>query len=134
MIEVTAEDVAAIAPEFADLASSDPDQFDMPIELAREFVCEAKWGTDAKAKKAICLMAAHLMKELGFGADSEGGSGGGTSAVGPVTMEKVGDLQRSYGAAITVGGSVSEQLLATTTYGKTFVMLRRTLALTPRVV
>ncbi len=97
------------------------------IELAREFVCESKWGTEAKAIKAICLMTAHLLKTLGFGA------GNSSNVSGPITSERVGDLARSYGQ-ISMTGSAGDQLLTQTKYGQTFLMLRKTLLFTPMVV
>jgi hypothetical protein len=132
MITVTALDVAALAPEFFELATETPAEFDAFIDLAREFVCESKWGTEAKAKKAICLMTAHLMKDMDVG----GGAGlsGGVTA-GQIVSEKVGDLSRTYAqGSSSISTSVSDQLLTATKYGKAFLMLRRTLVFTPRVV
>lgn len=108
-----------------------PADLDVVVDLAREFVCEAKWGNDAKAKKAICLMTAHLLKDLGFGA----GNSGSPNVSGPIIAERVGDLSRSYGqTSLGSGASASEQMLITTKYGKTFLMLRKTLVTTPIVV
>lgn len=122
MIEVTAADVTQFAPEFSDLPSS---QIDLIIEYARNWVCEDKWGS--KSKLGIVLMSAHLLKEAGFG------PGDSSSASGPVTSERVGDLQRSYGQVSLQNSSVGDQLLATTKYGRLFLTLRRTLVITPMV-
>lgn len=128
MISVLPKDVVGLAPEFASLAATDDGAVQMAtiITYAREMVAEARWGS--KAKMGICLMAAHLLKDLGFG------DGGTSGAAGPITMEKVGDLQRSYGALQVQGGSVGDQMIATTKYGKNFVMLKKTIPTTPLVL
>jgi len=125
MIEVTPADVKSTAPEFS--AVSDP-TIEIYIDVARTFVCESKWGTK-KAKFAIQYMTAFLMADLGLGSD-----GGVKSNVsGPVTMERVGDLSRSYGTVNFNGGSASEQILSANKYGRMFIMLRKTLLITPMV-
>lgn len=111
--------------EFVDPASRHEIMKSM-IELARQFVCEEKWSL--KALQAIAIMTAHLLTEMGYG---DGSTGSATS--GPVTMEKVGDLQRSYAALSSNNFSVSEQLLATTKYGRLFLALRKTIPVTPLV-
>lgn len=130
MIDVSKDDVLVYAPEFSDLPEEVVDSI---IELARSFVSETKW--DTKAKQGICLMTAHLLKELGFTYDEEEDetTNTGTDVTGPVASEKVGDLARSYGTFDFSKGSEGDQLLATTKYGKTFLMLRKTLLFTPMV-
>jgi hypothetical protein len=131
MVTVTYEDVVKVAPEFATLAE-DVDgqtQIEDQIEFARIFVNEDKWGTGAKTVKAIAVLAAHFLKILGFGENA-----GGSSAAGPVTSEKVGDLQRTYQSSLgTMGTSTADRLFSETSYGRTFVLLRKTILITPMV-
>lgn len=122
-ITITPEDVTNVAPEFKNV---EDETIEVYIDIARDFVCVSKWG-EKKGKHAIILMTAHMMKDLGIGSNES------SSASGPVTMEKVGDLQRSYASASLTGGSTSDQLLATTKYGRQFIMLRKTLVITPMV-
>jgi hypothetical protein len=129
MVSVTYEDVIKVAPEFATLAEDveGQTQIEDQIELARLFVSEDKWGTGHKTVKAISLVSAHLLKVLGFGNTQ------GSTVSGPVTMEKVGDLQRSYSQLSMDKMSVSEGLFSQTSYGRTFLLLRKTLIITPLV-
>lgn len=120
-IALTPEEVKAFAPEFAAVEDSEVQSY---IDIAQEFICESKWG-EVKAKKALMLLTCHFLKDMGLGA------GGSSSASGPVTMEKVGDLQRSYGSATLSKGSTSEQLFLTTKYGRAYILLRKTLVITP---
>jgi len=66
--------------------------------------------SDEKYAMATALYAAHLMKQ-----SSVASSGG---AVGPVTMEKEGDLARSYGA--TKG---DDSVLGSTPYGLQYMQV-----------
>lgn len=113
---VSATDVTNVATE---LASETPTRIELFIEIAREYLCEEKWGT--KAKTAIILYTAHLMSLANRGA---------TGAAGAVTSEKVGELSRNYGSA--VGGEDDE--LAQTSYGMMLMQLRRGILFTPIVV
>lgn len=126
-VEVTAADVIAIAPEFAGMDDAQIEPF---IEIARDFVNETTWGS--KAANGIRYLAAHLVKTLGIDADDATGN---TDATGPITSERVGDLSRSYGSALSnaAHASLSDQMLATTRYGQVFVMYRKTLLITPMV-
>lgn len=129
MILVTPSDVARIAPEFKELSVDDSegggaDQIEDIIKLARSFVSEGAWG--ARAKYGIILMTAHLLKQLGFGDSSAGASG-------PVLREKVGDLERQYGALNLSAASEGDQLIAATSYGQQYLMLRKTVFFSPLV-
>lgn len=128
MIKILIKDVIGVAPEFKAFAETEdgPDAIKLVIGFARSFVNESRWGS--RAKLGICLMTAHLMKELGYG-----GAPKDSGITGAVTSEKVGDLQRSYGQINLQKASDSNQLLITTTYGKTFLMLRKMLLTTPIV-
>ena len=126
MVTVTKTDITNVAPEFASVAE---ETFDTFIDIARSLVIESIWG-EARGKKGIIFMTAHLLAEGGFGL----GGGSGSGPVGAVTMEKVGELQRSYSAINPQGMSAMDSLISTTKYGKTFVMLRKTIVSTPLVV
>lgn len=125
MVAVTKQDITNVAPEFSGVEETTVDLF---IEYARQFVAEGQWKS--KAKQGIVWMACHMMKTVGLG--SGGSSGTGTS--GPMTSEKVGDLQRSYGQLSLQGGTALDQVLAQTKYGQMFIMIRKTIFTTPLVV
>lgn len=125
-IAITAAEIIAMAPEFTGLTQPEAD---VAIALAREFVSEAAWKTDAKAKQALILMTCHILKELGIAETGTGSDG----SRGQVISERVGDLQVSYGQMNLLGSSEGSKLLMSTKYGSMFLMLRRTLGLSPRV-
>lgn len=100
-----------IAGEFSDQDESVVNSF---LEVASLWVNAARWGV--KYNTGLAYMAAHLM------ATGERGS-----ASGSVTSERVGNVAVNYSAP------TSDDLIATTGYGSTFLALRRTLALTPFV-
>lgn len=131
---VTYLNVIQIAPEFKELSDS-PEGIliiEEMISLASTFVCLVKWGA-GKGEKAITYLAAHFLKDLGFN-DGVDGGGNDSSVTGLITQEKVGDLSRSYGALnLGANANVQDNLFSTTTYGKIFVALRRTVVSTPRV-
>lgn len=128
MVTVTKTDITDVAPEFASVAEPTVNIF---IGYARHYVGEGVWG-EAKAKQGIVWMACHLMKKIGFGEGTSTPTPGGSS--GPVTMEKVGDLQRSYQALSLQGVSALDSVLATTSYGQMFIMLRKTVPTSPLVI
>lgn len=113
---VTASDVTDVATE---LATETTTRIDLFIGIAREYICEEKWGT--KSKNAIILYTAHLLTLANRGQ---------TGANGAVTSEKVGELQRNYGSAT----SGDDNELAQTPYGMMVKQLRRGLIFTPIVV
>jgi hypothetical protein len=113
---VTASDVTNVATE---LASETSTRIDLFIGIAREYLCEEKWGT--KAKTAIILYTAHLLTLANRGA---------SGAVGGVTSEKVGELSRNYGSAL---GAEKDEL-AQTPYGMMLMQMRRGILITPIVV
>lgn len=129
MITVTALQVTKLAPEFAFMldGSNESEEIDNIIELAQEFVNADFWG-ESKGSKAISLLTAHFLSELGFSEDASSGS-----VAGAVTSEKVGDLERKYEPVNLTKGSVSDQLYNTTKYGRQFLLLRRTLYISPMV-
>jgi len=115
------DDLVILAPEFV---SADVDV----IARQEKFIVWAAlqvnrnvFKNDAKADLATILLAAHMLTK-----SPSDGSGGG-SKVGPITTDKVGDLQISYGS---VGAEVRADL-ATTTYGVQFWSLLRQVPKTP---
>jgi hypothetical protein len=128
MVTFATADFKALFPEFSDTPNS---AITVLIPLANSFVNENQWG-EVRAVQAVQLLVAHFLKELGTGSDP----GDIASDVsGPVTMEKVGDISRSYGALNTSAKySAQDQAFLTTTYGKTYVMLKKTVGSTPLVV
>lgn len=121
---VQPSDVTDVAPEFAGVQDDTIQEF---IDIAALIVGPA-WGK--KRDKGIAVLAAHFLKDMGYG----GGGNGSSSASGPVTMEKVGDLQKSYGTVALSGGSASDQLLTMTKYGRMFLMIKKTVFTSPLVV
>lgn len=112
---VTPADIKTLFPEFA--AESDA-RIQLLLDQALLSVNASVWGN--KADFGIQYLTAHLLTVLNRG-------GGGAS--GPITSEKVGDLQRSYASS----GAVTHEL-GSTGYGLEFLRLRRSLFITPRVL
>lgn len=114
-MSVTPADIKELFPEFAATADA---RIQLFIDQSTLSVNTAVWGN--KADFAIQYLTAHLLTVVNRG-------GGG--AAGPITSEKVGDLQRSYAS----GGAVAHEL-GSTGYGMEFLRLRRSLHITPRVL
>lgn len=128
MITVTPADLIKLAPEFTSLNTSNPTMIETMISTARSFINEDTFG-ETRGKTALIFVASHLLTEL------SGEDGSGTSNVaGAVTMDKVGDLQRSYAAVDTSNLSASEKMFSTTKYGRLFIQLRKTVHISPRVL
>lgn len=109
MLSLTKSDLVARFPEFAD---EDPTRVANIIEMARDFVDEDAFGT--RFKTALLLYSAHLLASTS--ADMVG-------AAGPVTLTKVGDLQRQYAQPAGMGGNA----LGTTKYGMQYLALAKNL-------
>jgi hypothetical protein len=95
-----------LAPEFASISDAIVNQW---LTIAEMFVPTGCIDAE-KYAMATALYAAHLIKQSIVSA-----SGG---AVGPVTMEKEGDLARSYG---TTKGD--DSVLGSTTYGLQYMQV-----------
>lgn len=122
---VTADNVRdlSLSGEFDTL--SDP-QIDARILLAESFVNRSVWDTSESGGRdlgddGVAHLAAHFIV-----VDKRGSTG----PAGPVTAEAAGGMSRSYAAPSLP--SLTDAMLMRTTYGQRFVMLRRTLPLTPR--
>jgi hypothetical protein len=103
-------------PEFS--AVADP-RVQMFLDDAALSVNVSLWGN--KADLGIAYLAAHLLTM-----DNRGGNG----ASGPVTSEKVGDLQRSYAAP----QGTLDPVYAATNYGIQFLRLRKSIMISPLVL
>ena len=112
----TAAEVKTFAPEFA--SEADP-RIEMFIGLAADYVNASQFGT--KEKQALILVTCHQLKL---------NPSSGVTNAGPVSSEKVGDLQVSY--AVASPGQGNEWSL--TSYGQQFEALKRTIKRTPLVV
>lgn len=108
---ISADTVIKVAPE---LSSEETSRINYFITEAGRYINSVTWG--AKADFAHALYTAHLMTISGLS-----GSAG-------VTSERVGDLSRSYAV------NASDDSLASTSYGKQFMSLRKSLVITPIVV
>lgn len=115
-MSVLPADIKDLFPEFASVSDA---RIQLFIDQASLSVNASVWGN--KADFGIQYLTAHLITVA-----NRGGSG----AAGPITSEKVGDLQRSY--ANNVSASAHE--LGSTGYGMEFLRLRRSLFITPRVL
>jgi len=114
-----ADDVVALAPQFAGNAS-----IDTMITIATPLVPYAAWGEQTAL--GVTWMTCHLLQI------AANGSAGGGGAAGPITADKAGDVSRSYGSA--GGGGWADAGLSETVYGRQFLQLRGSLAITgPRL-
>lgn len=100
-----------IAPEFNSVSDND---VIARIEFVKPFIGQTKFGE--LYTRAVALYTAHTLA-LQRIIDNEGSIGGSITA-GSITMEKEGDLQRSYGASVN-----SDSLLSKTAYGKQYLQL-----------
>lgn len=108
------QDIIDIAPEFS---AEDPARIQTFINIAKKFINFKVWGE--KADVGHAYFTAHLLK-------SSPGIGGGGGAQGPVTSEKVGDLQTTFAS-----GGISASSYSSSSYGVIFEQLRKTLLITP---
>lgn len=108
---------AALFPEFGGEPQARVDAF---LTIAAKVV-GVPWGS--LRQEGIVWLAAHML------AVANQGQAGDGNAAGPVTSRKAGDLSVSYGQ---IGGlHSSDAVLATTSYGRTYLALRATRALRP---
>jgi hypothetical protein len=112
--------VENIAPH---LESIPEGRFSVIIDVAKQSVAEDIWGD--KSDYAAAVLTAHILTFL-----TRGGAAG---VSGEVKRKKIGDSEIEF--ATTMAGKYIEghHELNTTSYGKEFLRLRRSLVLTPRV-
>jgi hypothetical protein len=108
---------ADLPSEFDD---TDPGQVTFWLGVAKIWIGLDAWGT--KASEAHTLLASHFLKEAGEGAS-------GSTQGGPVTSRKAGSVSETYAAT-----APTDAELGSTTYGRTFKMLRRACRLGPRAI
>lgn len=111
--QVEIADVLVYAPELSTLSNP---FLQIYLDLAKNFVFESKW--ERKYKQAVCLLTAHMVSMTSTGANNSG----------PIASESVGELSISYS-----NGQMDDELQSTT-YGEIYLMLRKTLKITPLVV
>lgn len=118
-------DIIAYAEQFADVA---PQKIQLYINYAKLSVPAKKWGE--KFDFGLLNLTCHLltMSKIAMKADEKG-------SLGPVTIEKTGDLSTSYSEGGQGGGAIpSNASLEETHYGREFLRLQRSLVKTPFVV
>jgi len=101
-----------LAPEFSEVTNTKLNEITEFVQYQINEVC---WGN--RAPQGLALLVAHTLTVA---------ERGGTS--GSITMEKVGDLSRSYSAPQGNDG------LDSTSYGKEFKRLRKMLVISPYFV
>jgi len=106
-------DVLVYAPELSAVPTS---QMQIYLDLAKNFVFEGKW--ERKYMQGVCLLTAHMVSI----------TMGGSNNSGPIASESVGELSISYS-----NGPMDDELQGTS-YGELYLMLRKTLKITPLVV
>lgn len=111
---ITANDVIDVAPEFATM---DPARIQRFILRAQPYINSKIWGI--KTDYAWALFTAHLLES----SENSSSSGGG-----PVSSEKVGDLQTTYSVPAPQSGTLSA-----TSYGDLFIQLRKSILVSPIV-
>ncbi len=116
-----------IAPEFATLSNVLIQNFINDAELS---VNPDFWGV--KTDAGVKYLTAHRLT-ISY---PEGSTSGGAAVSGPITKEKVGDLERTYGSTSgsSSGSSVGDAMMATTKYGGIFLSLQEEIPGGPMVI
>lgn len=119
----TPQDIINYAEEFALV----------PLPKIQLFIDYAYLSTGAAAEKwdhllnfATLLLACHLLTGV-----LAQGNEGQQNVLGPISMQKVGDLQTSYSAGQINGQGNNLNALGQTVYGQEFLRLQRSLVITP---
>jgi len=115
-INTDSDMVICVAPE---LEGTDPDRIDKFIGWAKNSVAEDIWLDQADYGTA--LLAAHMLT-----VSNRRGIGG------EVKRKKLGDSEIEFNV-LSAAGSVQPHELATTSYGREFLRVRRTLQMGPLV-
>lgn len=112
---------AGFKGRFSALCNETDERVQIFLNLASRRFNSSVFTDDDLADDAHYYLAAHLLAQ-----DSAGVSG----ASGQVTSKKVGDVSVNYSA----GGAMSSSSLASTSYGREYLAIIRSLALTPFAV
>lgn len=91
------------------------------VAIAQEQLTAAAWGN--VYGQASAYLAAHLL-QVAIDAENAGAGVAGS----PLTGITTGALSESYGATVAASNNTDDALLATTSYGRQFLALRRTRA------
>ena len=116
-MSVTAADIQALSSSFADV---DDEIIENLIEFAEEIVSANIWGK--KLDLGIKYYTAHLLSGV-LDEDSD--------YSGSIVKEKVGDLETQYGTS--TGAASDDSDLKSTSWGKMYLTLLRSLVPTPLV-
>ena len=108
---ITSDYLIQLFPEFA---SVDGDRLAAFLKITDMQINPCIWKT--KADYAQALLTAHILKSAGLGTNGPSGAGG------PVTQEKIGDIEQGYGQWDYKEGFGG---YATTAYGILFINLRK---------
>ena len=117
-IAVTPSDITALFPEFGPL---DPALIQTWIDEATPSVNETQWA--GKAESAVKFLTAHFLSVF---AGSDGSGTGSVSSPGPVTSEREGQVQASYGVA----GIFTSNDLGSTKYGRRYLAMLKAIFVT----
>lgn len=121
-LEVTSRSIFMLAPEL-ECAGIDADVIARSISEAELEVVVGPL-TQAQANRLGNLLCAH---SLTLWLQRKRGVSGAAMAAGPVTSVSAGGVSKSF-ANVTQTGSIGEQVLGATHYGREFVRLRRLFA------
>ena len=112
MSDTTTENVKLIAPELSSFICGNDSLVDLILEDVAGQITSATYGS--KQERAQRYLAAHFLSLAHSSNQGVGGSG-------PVSMEKVGDVQVQYGANNFADASRYDE----TPYGRTYMTIRR---------
>jgi len=121
-LTVTMRQIFIEAPEL-ECAGVDADVVTKTIADASLEICTGLLS-QAQADRLGVLLCAHL---LTLWLQRKKGVGGASQASGPVTSISAGGVSKSFANAVQTG-TLSEQILSSTQYGREFVRLRRLFA------
>lgn len=107
------DNISAIAPELKSFIDDNSCVVDLILADVASEVRQSVFGS--KQERAQRYLAAHYLT-LSNPATSSGSSG-------PVTKEKVGDVEKSYGDSSNAKGA--QIGLSETSYGRTYLQIRR---------
>ena len=132
-IVVTAADIRALFPEFADTTMYPDARIEADITIAGLYVSKKNYGDIGFDRRVLLieLMAAHLLKlDRQTGADGAAGGSAGGGATGLKLSATVGEVSVSY--AVPEDNGALHFFLNQTTYGQRYAAFLAALA-SPRL-